>query len=1242
MRTLFLTLITCLFVLPAHAKYSGGTGEPNDPYQIATAADLIALGETPEDYNKHFILTADIDLDPNLPGRKVFDRAVIAPDTDPASGFQGTPFTGVFDGGGHTITHLTVIGHEYLGLLGSLFGQVRNLGVVDVCVSGSGDEVGGLAGYVGYDGAALVECYSSGTVRGNRDVGGLVGYNSGTVTLCYSTGVVRGSDSVGGLVGGDEEDYLVQCYSTCVVNGTGNCIGGLVGSCYANTVTQCYSTGAVRGQKDVGGLIGDAGEVKIWDSYWDIESSGQTISAGGTGKTTAEMQTASTFFMWVSCENEIVWTIDEGNDYPRLWWEKQLGEPIRVEPLSDFLTGTGTEEDPFLIYTPEQVNRIGLYPCEWDKHFKLMSDIDLSGFDGKAGRPAFNPIGVCTQVIEASEGRGGPTYQLVGTPFTGAFEGNGHVISNLTLESQGRCAGLFGGLRGGQVKNLGVVDVNIAALDGPVGALVGHNSGTVTGCYSTGVVSGDSYVGGLVGYSVNSITHCYSAVAVSGNYAVGGLVGYNGFGSHDYSVILIHSCYSTGMVNGVSAVGGLVGSGWPGYVKASCWDMQTSGQTSSAGGTGKTTAQMQDEDTFICWADYGVWTIDDGKDYPRLGWENASGQAISRAYFYGGGHGTPGDPYLIYTADQLNTIGTIECDLNKHFKLMADIDLLNLDGKNGRPAFSIIGAHTNPNDPWVDFTGTPFAGVFDGKGHAISHLTLEGKDYVGLFGYSSGEVKNLGIVDVNIVGSTYVGGLVGENHGLMAQCYSTGIVSGHGYVGGLAGWNSGTLTRCCSTCAVTGRGSYVGGLVGAHSYGNITLSFSTGVVNGRYDVGGLVGADFGTVTQCYSIAEVIGESHIGGLVGYLRGDGTVTGCYSAGTVSGTGYAVGGLVGQSDRCILRSLWDVEASGLSTSDGGLGLTRSEITDPYMLGLNGFGNDPNWVLDAGRDYPRLAWEGSGGEIIPAPDLTWLPGQGTAEDPYRIDTANQLILLNRASVLWDKHLVLDADVDLDPNLPNGQVFAQAVIPDFTGVFDGRGHTISHLTIVGESRLGLFGRLEGEINDLGVVDVNITGSGSYVGGLVGKSGGTVTQCYNTGAVSGTVSHVGGLVGSNDEGRVTFCYSTAAVTGGYEGIGGLVGSNHHWALVSFCYSTGWVTRGGGLVGAGEKYMVFASFWDTQSSGRAWSCGGTGRTTAEMQTAKTFLDAGWDFVGETANGTQDLWWILEGKDYPRLWWQTAEQ
>ena len=104
MRTLLLTLTTCFLVLPAQAKYSGGTGSPNDPYQITTAADLIALGETPADYDKHFLLTADIDLDPNLPGRKVFDKAVIVLDADNTTdSFEGPASSGDLDGDRHDL-----------------------------------------------------------------------------------------------------------------------------------------------------------------------------------------------------------------------------------------------------------------------------------------------------------------------------------------------------------------------------------------------------------------------------------------------------------------------------------------------------------------------------------------------------------------------------------------------------------------------------------------------------------------------------------------------------------------------------------------------------------------------------------------------------------------------------------------------------------------------------------------------------------------------------------------------------------------------------------------------------------------------------------------------------------------------------------------------------------------------------------------------------------------------------------
>ena len=66
MRTLFLTMAVCLLAVAAQAKYSGGSGMPGDPYQIATVADLVLLGDSPTDYDRHFVLTADIDLDPKL------------------------------------------------------------------------------------------------------------------------------------------------------------------------------------------------------------------------------------------------------------------------------------------------------------------------------------------------------------------------------------------------------------------------------------------------------------------------------------------------------------------------------------------------------------------------------------------------------------------------------------------------------------------------------------------------------------------------------------------------------------------------------------------------------------------------------------------------------------------------------------------------------------------------------------------------------------------------------------------------------------------------------------------------------------------------------------------------------------------------------------------------------------------------------------------------------------------------
>jgi len=318
-----LLFAVCFLSIPAGAKYAGGSGTAQDPYQLATAADLILLGETPADYDKHFILTANIDLDPNLPGRKVFDKAVIAPHVrDTNWVLRGTAFTGVFDGKGHTVSHLTIQGGSYLGLFGQLESgaEVKSLGVVD-----------------------------TGVVDGLYYVGGLVGANSGTVTRCYSSGEVSGGWYVGGLVGDNYNGSVTQCYSTGAVRGT-KYVGGLVGS-NPGTVTHCYSTGAVSGNFLAGGLVGcnvecyDEGRWPCYSGtvtscFWDIQTSGQAASAGGMGKTTAEMRMQGTFtdagwdFVGETANGtEDIWWINEGKDYPRLWWECDAPERLPVVEL---------------------------------------------------------------------------------------------------------------------------------------------------------------------------------------------------------------------------------------------------------------------------------------------------------------------------------------------------------------------------------------------------------------------------------------------------------------------------------------------------------------------------------------------------------------------------------------------------------------------------------------------------------------------------------------------------------------------------------------------------------------------------------------------------------------------------------------------------------------------------------------------------------------------------------------------
>ena len=228
------------------------------------------------------------------------------------------------------VVNATVTGGPYVGIFGVVGGGgcVEDIGVVNATVTGD-HCVGGLVGRDFY--GTVSNSYSTGSVTGNHAVGGLAGENdSGTVSRSYSTCKVTGNSSVGGLVGYIDAGTVSESYS--IGNVTGNrWVGGLLGA-GGQKVNNCYSSGSVTGEDSVGGLVG-VSNGPVGNCFWNTETSGQATSAGGTGKTRAEMQDIVTFsgagWNITTVGNPdirnpfYIWNIVDGQTYPFLSWQAQ-------------------------------------------------------------------------------------------------------------------------------------------------------------------------------------------------------------------------------------------------------------------------------------------------------------------------------------------------------------------------------------------------------------------------------------------------------------------------------------------------------------------------------------------------------------------------------------------------------------------------------------------------------------------------------------------------------------------------------------------------------------------------------------------------------------------------------------------------------------------------------------------------------------------------------------------------------
>ena len=876
-----------------------------------------------------------------------------------------------------------------------------------------------------------------------------------------------------------------------------------------------------------------------------------------------------------------------------------LGLSLQAQAMP---AGSGTEADPYQIGTFDDLLWIANNSASWSSYFVQTADIDASQ----------------TQTFVWP--RIGGSYA---SPFAGSYDGQNFVIDGLHLEYNQSIYDMYWGLFGvigasGRVSNLGVVNLVYTEKAGlPAyyhGGLAGTNLGLISNCYSTGTITtpNSTYGGGLVGGNAldGIISRSYSTCTVIAGDTAGGLTGYNTgdidnsfatgsvsgnvsgtsprgglTGSHSQGTI--SNCYSTGAVSGGSSPGGLCGTSSD-TITNCFWNVETSGMATSAGGTGLTTAQMQ---TQMIFTDAGwdfdqesangtddIWGMNptDNDGFPFLSIQGYTSYGQPPA-----GSGSAGDPYLIASLENLYWLSQTKSVWGGHFKQTADIDAATTSTWADSQGFSPIGSSTS------NFTGT-----YDGQNFKIVSLTINrpAEDHVGLFGYTSGSaaISNLVLQNPTITGNADVGAFVGTGGDLsIDNCASTGgsVTGNGGNIGGLVGNCSGALAMTDTSAtdgSVTGNGDNVGGLVGnsagplsmtgVHTTGSVTqdpLALSSGT-------GGLVGrtgsGSTATVSNCYSTATVQGYQDIGGLVGYLPSGSIAGSFYSTGTVSSSYYYRGGLVGRAGTL-------------------------EISDSYSSGN----------IAALTDNAYFA----GGLVGYVDTITISQSHSTGTISGGVRDSNGYLI---SGPFHGGGLV-------------GMIYSSG---DITNCY-------SEATI--EVR-GKGGGLVGDMRSGSITNsyyrTGTVSSNERTGGLVGiATNVTISQSYSTGHVGGGVD-AGGLVGAAFGGSITDCYSTGNITPASSQVwdyGGFVGYNT--ATITNCYSTGAVPSGFANVGGfvyNNSGTITHCFWDTQTSGMTTSTAGTGKTTAEMKTASTFTDAGWDF---------NTIWQIDGQNnsgYPCFRWR----
>lgn len=616
----------------AATSFAGGTGEENDPYQISTAAQLAYLAKQVNegtDYQRvHFRLVSDLDL-----GGKEWTPI----------GTDGKIFWGGFDGGGHTITGMTITGdRDYVGL----FGECRNFTadssyIKSVTVKGANisghSHVGAIAG----EGANISDCYSiENTICAAWCVGGICGSLTGNISGCYNSSSVSGNSTAGGIMGSASSERTVgvveYCYNigAVTVRQQDSSVGGITGaSAHRYNISNCLNCGKITGNgKNVGGIAGstDSNYMNfIGNCYYNSDLNNAGVGEGASDKviplTTSQLCGAlpegldSTIWKEGSVDTSTAKATDTGSrfgtatgTYINLTKVAKIGETKTASvPVYNYVTTNGDDWDIYtLITTAEEFAAIGQDTANCNENYVLKNNIDVSRVELRSiGDP--------------------------GTPYIGKFSGDGHTISHvdMTKENDVYSSGLFAQIGDQPSKKSG--KVMLLAANGDIvssycetGGICGNlSAGEIYGCSFTGTVKG-SMVGGIsgVGGQYTMISQCFFEGDVQGKDSAAGICG------KSPSQVIDH-CISIAAVTSGKDCAGIVNSG--DYGTTNCYFNNDICKADDEHNLGRTTLQLTSSGFFKELKDNGfdsaIWTkkANDKETgtayYPSLGENNAVG-----------------------------------------------------------------------------------------------------------------------------------------------------------------------------------------------------------------------------------------------------------------------------------------------------------------------------------------------------------------------------------------------------------------------------------------------------------------------------------------------------------------------------------------------------------------------------------------------------------------------------------------